>query len=48
MAVLQLSATGYRDLEFVLARASPGRELRRAEALFWLAEGETAAEVAER
>jgi transposase len=48
MAVLQLTAAEFRNLEFVLARASPGKELRRAEALLWLAEGETAAEVAER
>ena len=48
MALVRLSRQEQATLEAVASRGSDAREVRRAEALLWLAEGHTPSEVADQ
>lgn len=48
MPNVELTPAERRDLEMVAEKAHSSREVRRAQALLWLADGESVAEVAQR
>lgn len=48
MAVIRLSSAGRRAIETIVARPNDIRQYRRAQALLWLAEGESPTAVAQR